>query len=195
MVTMMMIMILSVSVRTLNQEFCTRTSAFYVVTKCRHSEHWYRCSLCSCWAYAAYSGCDSLCLWLLKKRQPFITAYNSACRPTWPKLINYIWPKIFNSWSELHSGEFESNVKKSRGRLLSLQRNDFEIFIIVVTGKVSCIRRGSNLDRPVVQSVARHYTDWATRLTWTFCGWSIILMAFVTMYRHYLCDTCLLSPS
>jgi hypothetical protein len=27
-------------------------------------------------------------------------------------------------------------------------------------GKIPC--RGSNLDRPVVQSVARHYTDWAT---------------------------------
>jgi hypothetical protein len=26
--------------------------------------------------------------------------------------------------------------------------------------------RGSNLDRPVVQPVTRHYTDWATRLTW-----------------------------
>jgi hypothetical protein len=25
--------------------------------------------------------------------------------------------------------------------------------------------RGSNLDRPFVQRVARHYTDWATRLT------------------------------
>jgi uncharacterized membrane protein len=25
--------------------------------------------------------------------------------------------------------------------------------------------RGSNLDRPVIQPVARHYTDWATRLT------------------------------
>jgi hypothetical protein len=25
--------------------------------------------------------------------------------------------------------------------------------------------RWSNLDRPVVQPVARHYTDWATRLT------------------------------
>jgi hypothetical protein len=25
--------------------------------------------------------------------------------------------------------------------------------------------RGSNLDRQVVQPVARHYTDWATRLT------------------------------
>jgi hypothetical protein len=27
--------------------------------------------------------------------------------------------------------------------------------------------RGSNLDRPVVQPVARHYTDWATRLRQT----------------------------
>jgi hypothetical protein len=26
------------------------------------------------------------------------------------------------------------------------------------------ILSGSNLDRPVVQPVARHYTDWATRL-------------------------------
>jgi hypothetical protein len=32
-----------------------------------------------------------------------------------------------------------------------------------VTGKILCPCRGSNLDRPVVQSVARHYTDWATR--------------------------------
>jgi hypothetical protein len=31
-----------------------------------------------------------------------------------------------------------------------------------VGGKVSCLCGGSNLDRPVVQSVARHYTDWAT---------------------------------
>jgi hypothetical protein len=29
-------------------------------------------------------------------------------------------------------------------------------------GKVSCSCRGSNVDRPVVQSVARHYTDCAT---------------------------------
>jgi hypothetical protein len=28
--------------------------------------------------------------------------------------------------------------------------------------KISCYCRGSNLDRPVVQFVARHYTDWAT---------------------------------
>jgi hypothetical protein len=30
--------------------------------------------------------------------------------------------------------------------------------------KSSCLCYGSKLDRPVVQSVARHYTDWATRL-------------------------------
>jgi hypothetical protein len=32
------------------------------------------------------------------------------------------------------------------------------------TGKIICLCRGSNLDRPVVQTVARHYTDWATWL-------------------------------
>jgi hypothetical protein len=31
--------------------------------------------------------------------------------------------------------------------------------------KSFCLRRGSNLDRPVVQPVARYYTDWATRLS------------------------------
>jgi hypothetical protein len=31
-----------------------------------------------------------------------------------------------------------------------------------VTGKTLHLCRGSSLDRPVVQSVARHYTDWAT---------------------------------
>jgi hypothetical protein len=30
--------------------------------------------------------------------------------------------------------------------------------------KILCPWRGSNPDRPVVQSVVRHYTDWATRL-------------------------------
>jgi hypothetical protein len=29
-------------------------------------------------------------------------------------------------------------------------------------GKILCPRRGSNPDRPVVQPVVRHYTDWAT---------------------------------
>jgi hypothetical protein len=29
-------------------------------------------------------------------------------------------------------------------------------------GKILCLCRGSNLDRPVVQPVARDYTDWAT---------------------------------
>jgi hypothetical protein len=31
--------------------------------------------------------------------------------------------------------------------------------------KSFCLCRGSNLDRPVVQPTAKHYTDWATRLT------------------------------
>jgi hypothetical protein len=33
------------------------------------------------------------------------------------------------------------------------------------TGKIICLCLRSNLDPPVVQPVARHYTDWATRLT------------------------------
>jgi hypothetical protein len=32
-------------------------------------------------------------------------------------------------------------------------------------GKIRCLYQGSNLDRLVVQLVARHYTDWDTRLT------------------------------
>jgi hypothetical protein len=31
-------------------------------------------------------------------------------------------------------------------------------------GKILCLCRGSNSDRPVVQPVARHYTDWASWL-------------------------------
>jgi hypothetical protein len=31
-------------------------------------------------------------------------------------------------------------------------------------GNILCLCRGSNPDRPVVQPVVRHYTDWATRL-------------------------------
>jgi hypothetical protein len=31
-------------------------------------------------------------------------------------------------------------------------------------GKILCLCRGSNFNRPVVQPVVRHYTDWATRL-------------------------------
>jgi hypothetical protein len=31
-------------------------------------------------------------------------------------------------------------------------------------GKILCLCRGSNPDRPVVQPVVRHYTDWATQL-------------------------------
>jgi hypothetical protein len=30
---------------------------------------------------------------------------------------------------------------------------------VEVRGKISCLCHASNLDRPVVQSVARHYTD------------------------------------
>jgi hypothetical protein len=29
-------------------------------------------------------------------------------------------------------------------------------------GKILCLCQGSNPDHPVVQSIVRHYTDWAT---------------------------------
>jgi hypothetical protein len=35
-------------------------------------------------------------------------------------------------------------------------------------GKVPCLCRGSNLDRPVFQPVARHYTDLVTLLTYMY---------------------------
>jgi hypothetical protein len=44
--------------------------------------------------------------------------------------------------------------------------------------KDSRLCRGSNLDRPVVQSVAKHYTDWATRLT-------KLINAYVNMRGSY----------
>jgi hypothetical protein len=37
--------------------------------------------------------------------------------------------------------------------------------------KSSRLCQGSNLDCPVVQPVARHYTDWATRLTPQWCSY------------------------
>jgi hypothetical protein len=47
-------------------------------------------------------------------------------------------------------------------------------------GKILCPCRGSNLDRPVVQSVVRHYTDWATRLLVFEFTSIIISMASIT---------------
>jgi hypothetical protein len=51
--------------------------------------------------------------------------------------------------------------------------------------KIHCPRRGSNPDRPVVQPVVRHYTDWATRLRFTlyfcflFCLFFVIALCFI----------------
>jgi hypothetical protein len=49
-----------------------------------------------------------------------------------------------------------------------------------VKGKILCLCRGSSLDRPVNQSVARHYTDWATpapRLSWILIVFEIITLS------------------
>jgi hypothetical protein len=45
-----------------------------------------------------------------------------------------------------------------------------------VRGKIICLCRGSNLDLPVVQPVARHYTDWATG--------SLKLQTYMQFYRQ-----------
>jgi hypothetical protein len=47
-----------------------------------------------------------------------------------------------------------------------------------VRGRILCLCRKSNLDRPVVQSVARHYTDWATPAHLFF--FSVYELGFVT---------------
>jgi hypothetical protein len=65
-------------------------------------------------------------------------------------------------------------------------------------GKILFPCRGSNPDRPVVQSVARHYTDWATRLTSilpfkTICEglwrWCIVKVTnYLDVCRHNLIE-------
>jgi hypothetical protein len=47
-------------------------------------------------------------------------------------------------------------------------------------GKILCPWRGSNPDRPVVQPVVRHYTDWATRRVWN----SGTKGSYGMVYRH-----------
>jgi hypothetical protein len=46
-------------------------------------------------------------------------------------------------------------------------------------GKILCPRRRSNLDRPVVQPVVRHYTDWANP---AHPKWSYLLQNLVCIY-------------
>jgi hypothetical protein len=44
-----------------------------------------------------------------------------------------------------------------------------------VKGKISCLCRVSNLDHPVVQSIARHYTDWAFLAPMPILYWCIFV--------------------
>jgi hypothetical protein len=48
--------------------------------------------------------------------------------------------------------------------------------------KILCPCRGSNLDRPIVQSVVRHYTAWATAAHRDILHW--ISICFLTTYPH-----------
>jgi hypothetical protein len=55
-------------------------------------------------------------------------------------------------------------------------------------GKILCRCRGSNPDRPVVQPVVRHYTDWATPAL--FCNISNRILGYLGKYykpKHALC--------
>jgi hypothetical protein len=65
-------------------------------------------------------------------------------------------------------------------------------------GKISCFYRGSNLDRPVVQPVATHYTDWATRLTkyfatcyFSLCGLQLTIWRERTWHLQKVMLACL----
>jgi hypothetical protein len=56
--------------------------------------------------------------------------------------------------------------------------------------KILCFCRGSNPDRPVVQSVARHYTDWATPVvtpTWASQNIDISDINFSLTWRLSRC--------
>jgi hypothetical protein len=58
--------------------------------------------------------------------------------------------------------------------------------------KSFCLCRGSNLVRSVVQPVARHYTDWATRLlpsTVTYSKYILILFVFAVRLL-IMCSVC-----
>jgi hypothetical protein len=57
-------------------------------------------------------------------------------------------------WSDFPPSERTPSTHCTGGRVGPRAGLDTEI-----TGKISCLCRGSNLDRPVVQSLARHYTD------------------------------------
>jgi hypothetical protein len=55
-----------------------------------------------------------------------------------------------------------------------------------VRGNIFCLCRGSNLDRPVFQSVARHYTDWATRLPYNLLGMHNLYWTKIRAWLHVL---------
>jgi hypothetical protein len=49
--------------------------------------------------------------------------------------------------------------------------------------KSSCLYQGSNLDRLVVQSTARHYTDWATPAL--LMHYNLQIQVFIYVYQSY----------
>jgi hypothetical protein len=66
---------------------------------------------------------------------------------------------------------------------------------IKATGKLLCLCRGSNSDRPVVQSVARYYTDWATpasRCIVLFLNQAIQVFRYNTKIAYFQISTLLI---
>jgi hypothetical protein len=56
-------------------------------------------------------------------------------------------------------------------------------------GKIRCPCQGSNPDRPVVQPVVRHYTDWATRLhcIYKYCLYTVHNKIFMSHCNYWIC--------
>jgi hypothetical protein len=67
------------------------------------------------------------------------------------------WVVSVMLWPRFNPGERTAGILWTEGWVVPRASLDTED-----RGKISCLCWGSNLDRPVVQSVARHYTDWAT---------------------------------
>jgi hypothetical protein len=88
------------NVGTLNQEFCTRRFAFYVLTK---DETPSSGTLLSAWAPAVCSGCAKSDLHsrilITKQTEHSVTSYYFPC--THVKFSNHTWPIKFIRWSKL----------------------------------------------------------------------------------------------
>jgi hypothetical protein len=125
---------MALSVRPLNQTFCTRTFVFYVVTK----EKTMQFVTVACYFWVGPCQVQRLCHCVCNHccqttTHPSITPYGFAC--TWVKLINHIWHVILIADRNYpHSGEFLSDAEQVWGALINIKLSYFVIFIIVLWG-------------------------------------------------------------